>query len=239
MSDTLPDAVEPALALDPARWEGEEGSIHRRINYISNDYVCVEENLKQSSLNDGSTSEGSKLQIFAVDSLPAMKAVKISDLAGAEAVAAMEQGYRKLAQQLGAKQIAPHLRDEENYGLARKMGYWIFKGRANDVDYNITVIPPDHVVFYNNLNIPWTRVKNHVPSAVDVFTSPDKDMALVVTGSEIIVYRMYQENLAGHPLERIPLKEGEEVIMAEWALGHYVENWTLTFQTYLAKESTD
>ena len=92
------------------------------------------------------------------------------------------------------------------------------------------------MVFYNNLNIPWTRVKNHVPSAIDVFTSPAKDLALVVTDKEIIVYRMYQENLAAPPLERIPLKEGEEVIMAEWALGHYVENWTLTCQTYLARE---
>ena len=265
----LSDAVEPALTIDPARWEGKEGYIYRRINYIGNDYVSVEERLKQSFLSGGSASEGSRLQIFAVDSLPAMKPVKISDLAGPEALAAMEHGHQKLTQQLEAEQIVPHLWDEDNYGLARKMGYWIFKGRVNYqekdrkekdsgeenkvneelqvktygnmnyADYNITVIPPDHVVFYNNLNIPWTRVKNHVPSTVDVFTSPGKDMAMVVTDTEIIVYRMHQGNLAAPPLERIPLREGEEVIMAEWALGHYVENWTLTFQTYLAGESTD
>ena len=247
------DPAEPAL--DPGCWEGKEGYIHRRVNYIGNDYVSVEERIKQESLRDGSTSEKSQRRIFAVDSLPVMKAVKFSDLAGPEAVAAMEHGRQKLLQQLGLKQKF-NLQDEDNYGLARKMGYWIFKGRINypqkggeagarengntntyeEADYNITVIPPDHVVFYNNLNIPWTRVKNHVPSAIDVFTSPAKDLALVVTDKEIIVYRMYQENLAAPPLERIPLKEGEEVIMAEWALGHYVENWTLTCQTYLARE---
>ncbi len=264
------EAAEPALALDPVRWEGKEGYIRRRINYIGNDYVSVEESLKQTSLGGcggesaaGNGGEENKLQVFAVDSLPAMKAVKISDLAGPEAAAAMEHELRKLAQPPGAKQIVPDLREEDNYGLARKMGYWIFKGRVNYqntasggsklnaelqggpygethyVDYNITAIPPDHVVFYNNLHIPWPRVKNHVPGAVDVFTSPEQDMALVITETEIIVYRMYHENLAALPLERIPLNEGEKVIMAEWALGHYVENWTLTFQAYLAKENAD
>ena len=127
-----------------------------------------------------------------------------------------------MLQQLGLKGEY-NLQDEDNYGLARKMGYWIFKGRINypqkrgkqaqggrkqeygiqEADYNIAVIPPDHVVFYNNLNIPWTRV-GQVPSAIDVFTSPAKDLALVITDKEIIVYRMSQENLAAHPLERIP-----------------------------------
>ena len=97
----LSDAVEPALTIDPARWEGKEGYIHRRINYIGNDYVSVEERLKQNFVSGGSSGEGSRLQIFAVDSLPAMKAVKISDLAGPEALAAMEHGRQKLIQQLG------------------------------------------------------------------------------------------------------------------------------------------
>ncbi|NLL22147.1 MAG: hypothetical protein GX263_10485, partial [Firmicutes bacterium] len=105
----LSDAVEPALTIDPARWEGKEGYIHRRINYIGNDYVSVEERLKQNFVSGGSSGEGSRLQIFAVDSLPAMKAVKISDLAGPEALAAMEHGRQKLIQQLGAEQIVPHL----------------------------------------------------------------------------------------------------------------------------------
>jgi hypothetical protein len=230
------------LSLDPLAWEGKEGCIARRINYIGNDYVSIEETLKQASVSEGSISEESKLHIYAVDSLPGMKAVKISDLAGPGAVTAMEHGKQKLLQQLGLEQAG--LQDENNFGLARKMGYWIFNGRVNyrkkdayeKADYNITVIPPNDVICYNKLHIPWTRVKNHVPSAIDVFTSPAKDLALVVTNNEIIVYGMYQENLADPPLERIPLSEGEEVIMAEWALGHYVEDWTLTFQTYLAQE---
>lgn len=241
-----PDEEESALELplDPLSWEGKEGCIARKIRFIGNDYVSVEETVKQTSVSGGSTSEDSKLHLFAVDSLPGMKAVKISDLAGPSAVTAMEHGKQKLLQQLDLEQTGQL--DEKNFGLARKMGYWIFNGRVNyqkkdayeKADFNITVIPPNDVVCYNKLHIPWTRVKNHVPSAIDVFTSPAKDLALVVTNNEIIVYGMYQENLADPPLEKIPLSGGEEVIMAEWALGHYVEDWTLTFQTYLAQKQT-
>ena len=101
------------------------------------------------------------------------------------------------------------------------------------MDYHLTVIPPEHLVCHNKLDLPWTQVKNHVPSAVDVFTSPAKNLALVVTNNEILVYQMNQGNLEDTPLEKIPLKKDEEIIMAEWALGHYVENWTLTFQGFV------
>ncbi len=231
------------LSLDPFSWEGKEGYIHRRVHYIGNDYVSIEEMVKQASMSDGRIREENRLRMIAVDSLPAMKAVKFSDLAGLGAVGAIEQGKQNLLQKTGLGQAGP--KDEENFGLARKMGYWIFNGRLNYLqnnvsvaaDYSINVIPPGHVVYYNKLNIPWPRVKNYVPSALDVFTSPHSNLALVVTNNEIIVYGMFQENLTGPPLERIVLKEGEEVIMAEWALGqYYVENWALTFQNYLANQ---
>ncbi len=231
------------LSPNSLQWEGEEGYIYRKIHYIGNDYVSLEETVRQTSLIDGSINEKSKLHVVAVDGLPGLKAVKISDLVGPSALSAMEEGKQNLLRQLGLEKTVQD--DEENFGLARKMGYWILNGRLsyeeNDLsvsaDYNIDAIPPGHVVFYNVLNIPWPRVKNYVPGAVDILTSPNKDLALVITNNEIIVYGMYRENLAGQPLERIPLKDDEEIIMAEWALGeYYVENWTLTFQSYVDGE---
>lgn len=228
-------------SLPPLNLPGTEGWIARKICFVSNDYVSVEETVKEAPVRGSHTSEESRLRFFPVDGLPGMKAVKISDLAGPEAAATMKYGEQRVRQQLGLNQTSQW--DEKNFGLTRKMGYWVFNGRLNyrekdaceKADYDITVIPPDDVVCYNKLQIPWTRVKNHVPSAVDVFTSPAKDLALVITDNEIVVYGMQQENLVNPPLEKIPLRIGEEVIMAEWALGHYVEDWTLIFQTYLTE----
>ncbi|NLX91477.1 MAG: hypothetical protein GXZ07_07800 [Firmicutes bacterium] len=225
------------LSPDPLLREGKEGYIHRRIRYIGNDYLSVEETVKQIPISRGGAREESRLYTVAVDGLPGLRAIKISDLAGDGALRAMEQGKINLLRQLGLEQTGPV--DEENFCLARKMGYWIFNGRLSypkdgvfvTADYNVDVIAPSHVVFYNKLNIPWPRVKNYIPAALDIFTSPNRDLALVVTNNEILVYGMFQDNLSGRPLERISLKEGEEVIMAEWALGqYYVENWAMTFQ---------
>ena len=226
-----------------ANWEGREGFIHRKVHYIGNDYVSIEETVNQVNVNDNSLWEDSKLQIITVNSLPSMKAVKIADLVGPNGVAVMKQGNRKLLKQLGTKQFRPP--EEDNFGLVRKMGYWIFNGRLDyshnneyiKADYNIGIVPPNNVVFYNELKIPWTRVKNYIPSAIDVFTSPNKDLALVVTDEEIVIYAINQENLVGPPLEKISLKEGEEIIMAEWASGNYVENWALTFETWCKRQT--
>ena len=208
-------------------------SIHRHVNYIGNDYVSIEEKIKQASI------ESNRLKMLAVDSLPSLKPIKISDLAGPGAASAMEQQREKLLKQFGIEQKTYN---EENFGLARKMGYWIFTGRLeyeyNDEylanDYNISVIIPSHVVYCNELNIPWTRVKDHVPVAHDVFTSPNNNLALVVTDDELIVYKSYRESLIDPPLEKIPLKENERVIMAEWAVGDYVESWEMNFNAFIS-----
>jgi hypothetical protein len=230
------------ISEDPQRDGGGEGNLHRRVNYIGNDYLSIEETV-EPILAGGGESKVSRLYTVAIDDLPWLKAVKISDLAGAGAARTMEQGKLNLLRQLGLEHMdQPGQLDEENFGLARKMGYWTFNGRLNypkggtivSADYHIDVIPPGHVVFYNKLNIPWPRVKNYVPGALDVFTSPNMDLALVITKNEILIYSMFQGNLAAPPLERIPLEAGEKVIMAEWALGqYYVENWAMTFETYL------
>lgn len=218
------------------------GCVMRKICYVGNDYVSIEETFTQSPVQGSNVSEESKLHIYAIDSLPGTKAVKISDLAGQDALKAMEHGRQKLLQQLGLEQEGPA--DERNFGLARKMGHWIFNGRESylkknefeKTDYDITVIPPNNVVSYNKLHIPWTRVKNRVPGAIDIFTSPAKNLALVVTNNEIIVYEMHQGNLLDPPLGKIPLNKDEDVIMAEWALGQYVEDWTLTFKAFSGQE---
>ncbi|MDD4583472.1 MAG: hypothetical protein PHR60_04715 [Eubacteriales bacterium] len=225
-----------------ANWGGKEGFIHRKVHYIGNDYVSIEETVNQANVNDNNLWEDSKLQIIAVDSLPNIKAVKIADLVGPNGVSVMEQGNHKFLKQLGIKQLRPL--EEDNFGLVRKMGYWIFNGRLDyshnneymKADYNIGIVPPNNVVLYNELKIPWARVKNYIPSAIDVFTSPNKDLALVVTDEEIIIYAINQENFVGPPLEKITLKEGEKIIMAEWASGNYVENWALTFEAWCKRQ---
>ncbi|NLY44038.1 MAG: hypothetical protein GX066_08755 [Clostridiaceae bacterium] len=214
--------------------------IYRKINFISNDYVSIEEKTYV-------TSEGNRflqsqgLHVLVIDSLPNIRRVNISDLLGDAGLEAIKTGIQKVLDQRSEKIKYRLSQYSENYGLERRLGHWLLKGRVSFFedgqlrisDYNINLIPPRELVFYDNLCIPWTTVKDRVPAAVDLYTSPNKDIALVITKEEIMVFAINGYYLQQEPLERIPLKEGEVVIMVEWATGQYVENWKRTLENHI------
>ncbi len=219
------------IPVEPAKEEVRAGSITRRIHYVGNDYVSIES-------KDADTLE-STLQVLPIDSLPGIKAVKLSDLSGEAGAASMEAGRKREIETLKADggSLAEDMGQNDSFGLERKMGHWFFKGRINYrkdgkarfADYNINVIPPAELIFYDELSVPWTAVKDRVPEAVDVFTSPNRDIALVITRTELIIFGISNGKLENQPLGKISLKAGETVVMAEWATGRYVEAWENSF----------
>jgi hypothetical protein len=218
-------------SVEPVKKEERAGSITRRICYVGNDYVSIES-------KDTATAE-STLQVLPIDSLPGIKAVKIADLSGEAGAAAMEEGKRKAIEELEANggSLVEEQEQDDSFGLERKMGHWFFKGRINYrkddktrfIDYSINVIPPAELIFYDELSVPWTAVKDRVPEAVDVFTSPNRDIALVITRTELAVFGISNGRLENQPLGKVALKAGETVVMAEWAIGRYVEGWENSF----------
>lgn len=220
-----------SITAEPVKQEVRTGGVTRRIHYVGNDYVSIE-----SKYAD--TSE-SVLQVLPIDSLPGIKGVKLSDLSGEAGAAFMEEGRRKAVELLKAEggSLKGDMTQSESFGLERKMGHWFFKGRINyrkgtevySADYSINVIPPAELIFYDELSVPWTEVKDRVPEAVDVFSSPNRDIALVITRTELVIFDISNGKLGNQPLEKVPLKAGEAVIMAEWATGRYVEAWESSF----------
>jgi hypothetical protein len=143
----------------------------------------------------------STLQILPIDGLPGIKVVSMEDL--------------------GIETGSPG----GSFGLERRMGHWFFQSPTG----NIPVIPPAKLVSYDELAVPWTAVKDKVPEAVDVVTSPNKDMALIFTRTEILIFGITQGEMFSQPWQKIPLKKGEKLIMAEWATGRYVDIWKENF----------
>ncbi len=217
----------------------KEVTLNRVINYIGNDYVSIEE-IATMKDKEGQPIHDSRFKLLPIDSLPNTRGVSIVDLLGAPGSEAMEEGRNQI---LGDSLQQDNLWVEsghDNFGLERRLGHWFFKGRINyrinqesfSEDYNINLIPPAKLISYDELTIPWTDVKDKIPSAVDVYTSPNEDIALVVTKTELLIYEIYRGRLQHEPLERISL-ENETVIMAEWATGPYVENWEKTLNSYV------
>lgn len=236
------DNVTHQSLLQPSKLE----VIYRKINYISNDYVSIEEKVFQQ-YKEEKILQREGLHILAIDSLPNIRRINILDLLGSSGLEAIETGRKKILEQNNENNLLLQQNLGENFGLERRFGHWFLKGRVNfhendqlkTSDYNINLIPPSELVFYDDLSIPWTTVKDRVPAALDLYTSPNKDIALVVTKDEIMVFSIKGRNLQLEPLERIPLKDGEVVIMTEWATGLYVESWQRTFENYVFENYLD
>lgn len=233
------------IRITPSRWSNRKGSIYRKIYYIGNDYVSFETNGSGKNIDNGQRWQDNRLQLQPIDNIATMRGVKISDLFGENGLAAMESAKDELIEELNGRNMQEvNISDnEENFGLVRKTGHWYFKGRFNYIeggnlsymDYYINLIPPVKLVFYDSLHIAWRDIKDKVPEAVDAFTSPNKDIAIITTRNKINIYAINNGKLGESPLKSIPLKDGEMVIMAEWASGSYVENWESSFISNIEK----
>jgi hypothetical protein len=213
----------------------EKDTAIRVINYIGNDYISIER------INNGIN----RLQMLPVDNLSSTTVIKIGELLGDEGLKSFNNSRNIALSALMEKGITSIEDDEagENFGLIRENGHWFLAGRINYQkdgeqkyrNFDLSIIPPANLIFYDTLVLNWLKVKDRVPDALDVFTSPNKDIALVKTKKKLMVYTIGAEQLSDYPLAEIALEEGTAVIMAEWAIGPYVENWEKAFLSYGAE----
>jgi hypothetical protein len=168
-----------------------------------------------------------------------LKSVKIFDIAGEAGISAMNNGWTEALGLLekGSTNFPITPQQVENYSLFRKAGHWLFRGRFNykldgtykSSDFNINIIPPSELVFYDDLWVTWKQIKDRVPEAIDAYTSPNKDIAVIVTKDKVLIYEINMGILGETPMKKVALKNGESVIMAEWARGSYMDDWEKSF----------
>ncbi len=217
----------------------EEENTIKNILYIGNDYISLE---KVHYLNKGER----KLELYPIDYLNKSIPMKISDISGQIGKEAFLEGASKEIQLEDGKYKNSSIDlnpNEESFGLFRRNGHWIFKGRFNFIentkyiykDFNIKSIPPKEVVYYDELSIPWSAIKMKVPEAIDAFTSPNDDIIVILTHNNILVYLIDEGEIADIPVAKIKLKTAERVVMAEWAIGRYPVLWE---EEFLKNEAT-
>lgn len=196
-------------------------SILKNILFIGNDYISVE--------NIDLDRNGRKtLQMYAIDNLDEKKPIKLTDLIGVNGKEIFAEGVRSVLS------VDPtNVPNEENVGLIRRNGYWIMKGRINYKqnneefykDFNIKAIPPKEMVSYDDLTIPWDAIRLLIPDVVDVFSSPNNEFLVVLTGSQLVVYYLMDGEIVNSPVAKIKLPYDASIIMSEWAVGRYAKIW--------------
>jgi len=223
----------------PDYWRDKAGVLYKTILFIGNDYVSIETFGQGGYIGRSGSWSENRLKTLPVDNIQRNDGVKISDIAGKNGLLALESAVSSLFEKSDTvvANAAEECRFEENFALFRRTGHWFIKGRINIkqadsvpyVDYNINLIPPPELVAFDTLHLPWKYIKDRVPGAVDAYTSPNKDIALIFTQNHILIYKIEGDSMSEDPLEKISLNSGDAVIMAEWARGDYVEKWENSF----------
>ncbi|NLD47960.1 MAG: hypothetical protein GX660_12320, partial [Clostridiaceae bacterium] len=199
---------------------------YKIIQYVSNDYVSLEVCAVE---NQDKVYTLSRYKILPVDNISNIKGMKISEIVGEDGVEILKEARTNALLSLSEKDIIEFdkVTAEENIALTRKMGHWFLKGRVNyfengnlkNIDFILNMIPPKELVWYDTLCLSWNSIKSRVPGAIDAYTSPTKDIAIIVTNGKLSVYPIEEGILGVTPIGSIKLNEGDALVMAEWATG--------------------
>lgn len=216
-----------------------ETKLKKTILYVGNDYICVENAVYGNLPDTAKTVVKKVLRTLPIDNLSNTEGIKISDLVGDNGSIAVNGAITDLLGASGINDIknTDEVNQDENFALYRKTGHWFFKGRLNFaeneqlsfMDFSINLIPPPDIVAYDMLHIPWTAIKDRIPQAVDAYTSPNSDIAVVLTRNAVMIFSLGGGILSENPVEKLKLPDGASVVMAEWATGDYVLNWEKAF----------
>lgn len=210
------------MPFSPLNEEEDNKSILKNIQFLGNDYISIETiNLDLDRKR--------MLEIHLVDNFSKNKPMRLSDIIGEEGSKIFAEGAQNEISLEETDKI-----EDTNIGLSRRNGYWMFKGRINYrakekeiyKDFDIKAIPPEKMVSYDQLLLPWSEVKKSIPDAKDMFFSPNEDFLIVVKKEAIYAYPIDEGMiLFKNGLKLLEISDNASIIMAEWARGEYVELW--------------
>ncbi|MEG0371553.1 MAG: hypothetical protein RR515_03270 [Clostridium sp.] len=242
----VPPTNPSSLVTEQSIHDYKDGYIKKELNYLCNDYISVE--LTGSAMKNGLPETINKLHIYPISSLPFEKSVSMEDIFKGTSVEFLRNEFFTALESIqGNVTFIDSNEQSQNLGITRRDSHWLFTGRIgylnNDsnkletLDYNLNALPPPNIVVYDNLFMPFIKIKKAVPSAIDSFSSPNNSMAVIVSDHYLYVYDIVNTplnslSLSDKYLTKIKLNPGESVIMSEWAVGEYVNTWNNIIKSY-------
>ena len=190
------------------------------INFLGSNYV---------SLNIANNDTINRFKTLPMDNLLG-ESVKLSMIFGSE----MENSILSTTLLNNSKNIKDENRKniDTNWGVIRRSGRWILRGKMEGkinsqhpfTDFDISYATPKVLTTYDDLFPSFNAIKTIVPSAIDAYSSPNRDFIVVLTTTELKVFNLNGDTLGENPLT-LKLTEGETPVMSHWATGNYVDQW--------------
>lgn len=130
----------------------------------------------------------------------------------------------------------------QSWTIQRASGKWVGKiaetaktGATRPDYYTLHDFPlelPDKVVNHDDICCSWSNIKASWPKATDALTSPMNDMLVIFEGDQLKFYS-YGQAPESTPQLTLDLQPGEQLVMAQWATDHYVQEWIDKVDSYL------
>lgn len=208
--------------------------LHRKINFIGNDYIATE------VTTNASVYKSNYYEVLPIDNLSSASGVPIDDLfRQSEIKINYQNSYKEALSEIDSNNTfkTSSTLDYSNYTLKRENGRWYIYGRISSVnstdyqDFATDISPLKTLLNYDNLSLSWKVLKGLNPYMLDAYTSPNKSLAIVALKDELVIYKIVNGTILEEPLKRIPLEGNETIIMAEWCSSSYIDRWDNVFKT--------
>lgn len=205
----------------------------KKIQYVGNDFISVE-NLSQ----DGNSKIG--YNIYNIDQLEKGIPLNVVEIAGEKGLQIYNETISKEKNGISEKVqfYEGEQEDKTNIGISKKNGIWEFlgslrfqeNGKIVYSDFVLNLKPVIDIFSNNKLIVPWINIKNKVQTAIDAFTSPRKNLILIQSEKELLVYELENNIMKNYPVLSVPIDEKDKIIMAEWSFDSYAESWENEFK---------
>ena len=230
----------------------DANTIYKKINYVGNDYIAIEEVNNSKYISDF-------YEVLPIDNVYLNEGVVIKDIYGdgeyfqkymeenSEVVSNIynndinkfyKEAYDSVYKELDNKKkekLSKYI-DYRNFTVVRNKGKWMLQGMISglngeeSVEYSLGIKANDRLISHDILYIPWKSLKSELPFMEDAYMSPSGRIAIILSKEEILIYLVEDGKLSDEPLRKIPLKDGETAIMAEWCEKDYVDKWGSMFK---------
>ncbi|AOR22557.1 hypothetical protein [Clostridium taeniosporum] len=204
------------------------------INFVGNDYIATE-------VYEGNkfTGKYGKYEVLPIDNITSNIPIVISDIYSDDAKKVFKQVYDNIVNNFSEeeKQKYSSYINYSNFSLKRANGKWNVIGKISPAygledsgyDYTLNFKHNKKLVNYDSLLIPWKTLKRELPDIKDAFTSPNERIALILTEKGLLIYEIENSKINNAPLDIINMDHNDQIIMAEWCIGDYVDNWAKPF----------
>lgn len=205
--------------------------IYKNITFIGNNYIGIEE-----YSGDKFKNEFFNYKVVPIDNINSVNGLKIEELYSKEINNKYEMEYEKALGNINLDKPA-NIKDMNysNFTVKRKDGKWQLVGKlgtenkhAENQEYLLNLRPNSKMLNYDALIIPWKVLKGDIPFIRDAYISPNHRIGIILFEDNLAIYEIKDKMLKGAPLVNIDIGN-EEVIMAEWSTGGYVEKWAKVF----------